>query len=288
MPPPPSILDLGPARATIPPGYVENTRFVFSDESRRLVVSRFDDPAESPDAIAGEKHDAALDVTQGAAKVLVREPRALDERPAFLTVYEFTEKGRTQQFAALVLQLRHQRYALLRLSGRGVRPLIDPMLASVRVGTKVPGAVPAGFERVRDFVEFRMAVPKGLSRRTPYTFEDPGAGVSWRMDAARVVSKQFPELARRVPRPASLDTDPDATTSTFRGVKRSGPVTIGQTIDTEMAAPGPIVAFAVVTVEDAVQVRLSGQAPPDARARLEADLASIIGGIAVSPGGEDE
>lgn len=284
-PPPPIILDLGPVSVALPPGYTEDTRFVYDDEHRRIVVTRFDDPAETPDEIADDRHQRAIDLTEGEATPTKREPRVIDERPAALSIYRIKERGTPEDIALLIVQLRQGRYAQVQCSGRGARTAIEGLAATFRVSSKPVDAAPKGFEPSRSFVEFTMCVPEGMARRTPYTFEDAEAGIGWRIDAEGLTARTFPSLAKRLARPPELDASPDVATRTHRGPKCAGPVSIAQTIDPEMAAPGPLVGFAQITVEHAVQVRLAGQAPGEQRERFEKDLALILDSLARTPGG---
>jgi hypothetical protein len=284
-PPPPVILDLGPVVVTLPPGYSEDTRFVIDDKHRRIVVTRFDDPAETPDEIADDRHRRAIDLTEGEATPTKREARVIDERPAHLSVYRIKERGVPEDIALLIVQLRQGRYAQVQCNGRGARAVIEDLAATFRVSSKPVEAPPKGFQPSRSFIEFTMCVPEGMERRTPYTFEDADAGIAWRIDAESLAARTFPSLAARVARPPELDASPDVATRTHRGPKCAGPVALAQTIDPEMAAPGPLVCFAQITVEHAVQVRLAGQAPGAQRERFEKDLAMILDSLARTPGG---
>lgn len=286
MPPTsPMTIDLGPALAKLPVGCSETTRFVFADDDRKVLISRFADEAETPEAFSRQRQGRAAEVTGGAAVAIVKEGRMLDGHLAFLTVYRGTQRGRTAETAFLVLQLRPGRYALVQVSGSAIQSLVEPMVASVRFGSKPADPVPRPLAAPQSFGEFSMSLPVGMVRRTPFTAEDAAAGISWRIDAEPLNTPSFPSLAQRLPRSPEVDVTGRATTDTYRRDDRVGSITIAQTIDPELAVPGPVLIFAEATLRGRVRVHLEGRGPAAARERLARETLLILHDVTLTPGG---
>lgn len=285
MPPAPAIsLDLGPMRTTLPAGYVETTRAVYADDKHRVQVSRFDDPAESPEAYSRKRQARAAEVSEGGAEVVLNESRKVDGRMAYLTVYRSQEQGKSEDRAFLVIQIRTGRLAQVELSGRAASALREQILGTIRVTSPRAEAVPAALTSPVSFGEFTMSVPRGVNRRTAFSAEDRAAGISWRLDAEVLGELVQPNLSSRLPRPPEIEHSRDPGT-VYRRADRVGAVVTVRTVDPEMGTPGPVTAFASVVVEQRILIHALGRAPAEVQARLLADMTTILDAMTVKEGG---
>ena len=283
MPPAAIPLDLGPIRTTLPVGCVETTRPVYADDKHRVQISRFDDPAESPEAYSRQRQARAAEVSEGGAEILLKESRKVDGRPAYLTVYRSREQGKSEDRAFLVIQIRAGRFAQVDLSGRAASALREPILGTIRVTSPRAEDVPSTLSSPVDFGEFSMSVPRGVSRRTAFSAEDRTAGITWRLDAEVLGELVQPNLSSRLPRPPEIEQSRDSGT-VYRRADRVGAVITVRTVDPELGTPGPVTAFASVVVDQRILVHVAGRAPSEVNARLATDMTSILDAMTVKKG----
>jgi hypothetical protein len=281
MPPAPTLsLDLGPMRTTLPAGYVETTRAVYADDKHRVQVSRFDDPAESPEAYSRQRQARAAEVSEGGAEVVLKESRKVDGRMAYLTVYRSREQEKSEDRAFLVIQIRAGRFAQVDLSGRAASALREPILGTIRVTSPRVDDVPATLTSPVSFGELSMSVPRGVTRRTVFSAEDRAAGITWRLDAEVLGELVQPNLSSRLPKPPEIEHSRDSGTI-YRRADRVGAVITVRTADPELGTPGPVTAFASVVVEQRILIHVLGRAPTEVQARMLTDMTSILDAMTV-------
>lgn len=274
-------IDLGPMRTTLPVGYVESTRTVYADDQHRVQVSRFEDPAESPEAYSRQRQTRAAEVSEGGATILLKESRKVDGRPAYLTVYRSRELGKLEERAFLVIQIRAGRFAQVDLSGRAASVLREPILGTIRVNSPRAEDVPSTLSSPVSFGEFSMAIPRSVTRRTAFSAEDRSTGITWRLDAEVLGELVQPNLSSRLPRPPEIERSRDSGT-VYRRADRVGAIITVRTADPEMGTPGPVTAFASVLVEQRILIHVLGRAPAEFHARLATDMTSILDAMTVN------
>lgn len=283
---PSQLVRVGPIRLRLPAGAVDTTRAVYGDGEGRVEVSRFEDPAESPEAYSRERQGRAAELagTEPARQASMR----VDGQPAYLTVYG-PSKGKPAdasggERAFLVLALRPGRFARIQFSGGNLDVMRDPIISSIRVGGgRVSGPVP-GLGGPESFVEFTMALPDSYTRRTPLTAEDPAVGIAWRMDAGLIAQPAVPPLTRRLPKPPEIQTASAVETRHYRGKVGSGAITTRRLVDPELGTAGAVVTFATVVVADKVLVHVRGDCPPERLEQMQAQLLELLDGIELEEG----